>query len=136
VDNLCRRTEQGDVVLLTSLGYSSSGEIFNVPSEALAAECAAKIGASKVIYFTEGQVVVDISDSGGSNYGEGRCNGNGYKYVQSMRLPQAKALLQRYGVRTDSVDQVEVDEVGESPTQIEGMVCLNGNRKAPAEPTS
>ena len=41
VDNIKKRLEGGDVIMLTSLGYSPSGEVFNVPSESLAAECAA-----------------------------------------------------------------------------------------------
>ena len=58
VDNLNKRLEAGDVVLLTSLGYSPSGEAFNVPSESLAAECAAKLQAAKLIYLTEGEELV------------------------------------------------------------------------------
>ena len=71
VENFLKRLEQGDVVLLTSLGYSSSGDIFNVPSEALAAECAAQLGASKVIFLTEGQVILGHCDSNGNGDGEG-----------------------------------------------------------------
>lgn len=44
VDNIKKRLEFGDIVLLTSLGYSPSGEVFNVQSESLAADCAAKLG--------------------------------------------------------------------------------------------
>ena len=83
VDNLKKRLEAGDVVLLTSLGYSPSGEVFNVPSESLAAECAAKLQAAKVIYLTEGEALVD--------------NRSG-KPVQSLRLAQAISLLDKCGV--------------------------------------
>ena len=83
VDNLKKRLEAGDVVLLTSLGYSPSGEVFNVPSESLAAECAAKMQAAKVIYLTEGEALVD--------------NRSG-KPVQSLRLAQAISLLDKCGV--------------------------------------
>ncbi len=43
--------ETHDIVLLTSLGVSPSGEIFNVNSEFLAATVAGAMGASKIIYF-------------------------------------------------------------------------------------
>ena len=43
--------ETNDIVLLTSLGVSPSGEIFNVNSEFLAASVAGAMSASKVIYF-------------------------------------------------------------------------------------
>ena len=37
VENCKKRLDSGDVVLLTSLGHSNSGEVFNVPAELLAA---------------------------------------------------------------------------------------------------
>lgn len=43
VEQIKKRLEAGDVVMLTSVGYSPSGEVFNVPSESLAAECAARL---------------------------------------------------------------------------------------------
>lgn len=48
VENFMRRLDSGDIVLLTSLGYSTSGEVYSVPSESLAAECAAQLKAAKV----------------------------------------------------------------------------------------
>ena len=41
--------ETNDIVLLTSLGVSPSGEIFNVNSELLAATVAGALSASKII---------------------------------------------------------------------------------------
>ena len=73
-DNFKKRLDAGDVVLLTSLGYSNSGEMFNVPSESLAAECARKLSAAKLLYFTEGETIID-SRTGLA--------------VQSLRLSQA-----------------------------------------------
>ena len=105
VDNLTKRLEQGDIVLLTSLGYSSSGEVFNVPSDSLAAECAARIGASKIIFLTEGQVLVD----------EMKRDDNGEIHViQSLRLTQATALLDRFGLQVPAYNQVEEDNNNES----------------------
>ena len=66
-----------------SAGYSSSGESFNVPSEALAAECAARLGASKIVFFTHGESMID------------KRNG---RVTQSLRLSQAISLLRSYGI--------------------------------------
>jgi acetylglutamate kinase len=83
VDNFKKRLESGDIVLLTSLGHSHSGEVFHVPSELLAAECASKLKASKIIYLTGGEQLVDT-----------RTN----KVIQSLRLAQAASLLSLIGM--------------------------------------
>lgn len=79
VENVQRRLEQGDVVLLTSLGYSPSGEVFSVPSELLAAECAAQMRAAKLVFFTDGQVVLDTRSG---------------SPVQSLQLREAQRMLE------------------------------------------
>ena len=50
-----------DIVLLTTLGVSPTGEVFNVNSEYLAAYAGGALGASKVIYFLEKDV--ELRDS-------------------------------------------------------------------------
>lgn len=45
-----------DIILLTTLGVSPTGEVFNVNSEYLAAYAGGALGASKVIYFLEDDV--------------------------------------------------------------------------------
>jgi len=68
-----------DVVLLTSLGTSPSGEIFNVNSEHLAACVAGSLKASKVIYFTvNGLAFREV---------------NSEKLVQNLKFSDAKRLL-------------------------------------------
>ncbi len=42
------------VVLLSNLGYSRTGEVFNLPTEELAGEVARALGADKLIYIHEG----------------------------------------------------------------------------------
>lgn len=106
VDNLKKRLEAGDVVMLTSVGYSPSGEVFNVPSESLAAECAARLKAAKIIYLTDGESMVDTRS--------GKC-------VQSLRLAQAVSLLDACGIKTNVYNQVEADQnimqnTADSPT--------------------
>ena len=68
-----------DVVLLTPLGSSPSGEIFNVNTEHLAACVAGSVKASKIIYFTKN----------GTAFREKNSN----KLVQNLRLSDAKKLL-------------------------------------------
>eukprot|EP01038_Epipyxis_sp_PR26KG_P004123 gene4123-5877_t len=94
-DNIKRRLSAGDIVMITSLGYSASGEVFNVPSESLAAECAARLEASKVIFLTEGQGLVD------------KRSGN---VIQNLRLSQAVALLQSLGISKSHFNYVEDNE--------------------------
>jgi amino-acid N-acetyltransferase len=69
-----------DICLLTTLGVSPSGEVFNVNSESLAATVAGALEASKVIFFTESDV-------------ELRHKVHGNK-IQSLRVSDAKNLLQ------------------------------------------
>lgn len=74
-----------DICLLTTLGVSPSGEVFNVNSESLAAAVAGQMEASKIIYFTEREM-------------ELRSNAHGNK-IQSLRVLDANNLLQHYGVQ-------------------------------------
>lgn len=68
-----------DICLLTTLGVSPSGEVFNVNSESLAASVAAALEASKIIFFTEQEIVLR--------------NKNTNKLVQNMRLSDVQNLL-------------------------------------------
>lgn len=85
--NINKRLESGDIVLLTSLGYSPSGEVFNIASELLAAETAACLHASKIIFLTNGEVLVDNRNN---------------NLVQNLRLGQASALYDNY-YKNDSI---------------------------------
>jgi amino-acid N-acetyltransferase len=95
VQNFKRRLDAGDVVLLSPLGYSASGEIYNVPSESLAAECAARLKASKLIYYTNGEGLIDTRNN---------------KVIQSLRLSQAVSLLNLWGIRPTAYNYVEDDD--------------------------
>jgi amino-acid N-acetyltransferase len=56
VEKIRQIHQNRDIVLLTTLGVSPSGEVFNVNSESLAATVAGSLGASKIIFFTEKEV--------------------------------------------------------------------------------
>ncbi len=54
-----RRLEAGELVLLSPLGYSPTGEIFNLTVEDLAAEAAIALAADKLLFLTEQPGVAD-----------------------------------------------------------------------------
>jgi amino-acid N-acetyltransferase len=56
-----RRLEAGELVLLSPLGYSPTGEIFNLTMEDVAAEAAIALGADKLIFLIEQAGVSDAS---------------------------------------------------------------------------
>lgn len=97
-DNFRRRLDGNDIVLLTSVGYSTSGEVFSVPSESLAAECAAKLKASKIIYITSGEIMIDSRNTNTIN---------SLAQVQSLRLNQACALLDKWGMHPKHYNYME-----------------------------
>lgn len=78
--------KDGDVVQLTCIGYSASGEVFNVDSRDLAAKCAAALGAEKLIYVYEGAQLEDA--------------GTG-EVIQSLRLSEARSMIARYRRETE-----------------------------------
>ena len=78
--------------------------MFNVPAELLAAECAAKLNAAKIIFFTDGQTMIDSR--------------TGFT-VQSLRHTQAAALLESIGI--DSLTS-PIETVTTCTTNINGTV--------------
>jgi len=94
---LLRRVEVGkinqahannDVVILTSLGVSPSGEIFSVKSESLAAGVASSLSANKIIYLLNDPGHIRERDSG--------------NVIMSLRLSEAKRLLANFEVHVDN----------------------------------
>jgi amino-acid N-acetyltransferase len=53
------RLDQGEIVLLAPLGYSSTGELFNLDAKDLAATVASQINAAKLILFNEREGICD-----------------------------------------------------------------------------
>ncbi|MCI0506581.1 MAG: amino-acid N-acetyltransferase [Gammaproteobacteria bacterium] len=54
-----KQLDNGAIVLLAPLGYSPTGEIFNVTAESVAAATAVALNADKLIYLTEGLQITD-----------------------------------------------------------------------------
>ena len=84
VDKIKQLHSTRDICLLTTLGVSPSGEVFNVNSEALAATVAGAMGASKVIYFTEQEMEL-----------RHKIHGN---RIQNLRFSDARHLLEHHDV--------------------------------------
>lgn len=59
VDALKSQLEGGNLVLLSSLGYSPTGEVFNLRFEDVAAEVAVALHAQKLLYLTEAGGLTD-----------------------------------------------------------------------------
>ena len=96
-----------EIVLLTPLAYSPSGEMFYIPSESLSAETAIQLSASKLIYLT-------------SN-GESVINRDTNESIRSMRLSQTLSLLKLWGLNDKSTFNSIEDDCGmvRSPPQHE-----------------
>jgi len=90
------------VVLLSTLGTSLSGEIFNVNSEQLAANVASLLKASKLIYFTKQDIAFR--------------NKTTKSLVKNLRVSDAKALLSYYHV---NINQKEFATIGNTTSSTE-----------------
>ncbi|CAM8973343.1 unnamed protein product [Rhodiola kirilowii] len=59
VTRICERLDGGCIVVLTNLGYSSSGEVLNCNTYEVATACALEIGADKLICIIDGPILDD-----------------------------------------------------------------------------
>ena len=59
VDGIRQQLQEGSIVLLSPLGYSPTGEIFNLALEDIAVHCASAIDADKLMLFGAAQGIVD-----------------------------------------------------------------------------
>lgn len=50
--------DTGDIVLLTNIGFSATGEVYNVTSLEVATECAAALGSDKLVVYTHEQASI------------------------------------------------------------------------------
>ena len=103
VEKIRQVHQANDIVLLTTLGVSPSGEIFNVNSESLAATAAGSLGASKIVYFTVRGTAFRNKETG--------------KIIQNLRVTDARNLLQHYRVKIHSKGFATVDDTGIDETE-------------------
>ncbi|XP_031385895.1 probable amino-acid acetyltransferase NAGS2, chloroplastic isoform X2 [Punica granatum] len=57
VSRICERLDGGCIVLLSNIGYSSSGEVLNCNTYEVATACALAIGAEKLICIIDGPIL-------------------------------------------------------------------------------
>ena len=103
VEKIRQVHQANDIVLLTTLGVSPSGEIFNVNSESLAATAAGSLGASKIVYFTVRGTAFRNKETG--------------KIIQNLRVTDARNLLQHYRVKIHAKGFATVDDTGIDETE-------------------
>jgi amino-acid N-acetyltransferase len=99
-----------DICLLTTLGVSPSGEVFNCNSESLAASVAGALGASKVVYFTEKEMELRHKTYD--------------KKIQSLRLSDARNLCDHFDIRCNKRGFVAMDEEDGNATHDEREMLL------------
>jgi amino-acid N-acetyltransferase len=89
-DAIRQRLDDGDIVLISPLGYSPTGEIFNLALEEVATQVAVRLGADKVVFLmeTEGvrgarrQLLTELS----TKDAEALLGGNGAKLPADVQL--------------------------------------------------
>ncbi|CAI5732729.1 unnamed protein product [Hyaloperonospora brassicae] len=59
VDKVRAALDDGDIVLISCIAYSASGEVFNCLSEQVASKCAIQLESSKLIYMYNGEELQD-----------------------------------------------------------------------------
>ncbi|POM71998.1 LOW QUALITY PROTEIN: Amino-acid N-acetyltransferase [Phytophthora palmivora] len=59
VDKVRAALDGGDIVLISSIGYSASGEVFNCLSEQVASKCAIQLESAKLIFMHNGEELID-----------------------------------------------------------------------------
>lgn len=99
-----------DICLLTTLGVSPSGEVFNVNSESLAANVAGSLGASKVIFLTEKEMELRHAIY--------------EKKIQSLRLSDARKLLEHRKIKCNRQGFVTMDKHDDKLTTDEREMLL------------
>lgn len=82
-DKMNQHLKRGEIVLMTTLGYSASGEVFNCKTASVASRVAAALGASKLMFLTPAALVR-------------RREGSRPTTLQSLRMGEARNLVHYY----------------------------------------
>eukprot|EP00588_Corethron_pennatum_P013132 CAMPEP_0194265940 /NCGR_PEP_ID=MMETSP0169-20130528/1005_1 /TAXON_ID=218684 /ORGANISM="Corethron pennatum, Strain L29A3" /LENGTH=707 /DNA_ID=CAMNT_0039006511 /DNA_START=26 /DNA_END=2149 /DNA_ORIENTATION=- len=97
-----------DVVVLTTLGVSPSGEMFSVNSECLASGVASAMIASKLVFLSETGTTLRHVDTS--------------KPFQSLRLADAKRLLKYNGIQLIGNYALKYDQAKEHPSGVTSVL--------------
>mmetsp|Transcript_19971 Transcript_19971/g.49070 ORF Transcript_19971/g.49070 Transcript_19971/m.49070 type:complete len:599 (+) Transcript_19971:4341-6137(+) len=111
-DKIRQVHQNRDIVLLTTLGVSPTGEVFNVNSEYLAAIAGGALGSSKVIYFLERDV-------------ELRHRLYGTK-IPHLRVHDSRNLLKLHGIETKKKGFVLVNDESINSDEQKNMLVKIG----------
>jgi len=97
-----------DVVVLTTLGVSPSGEMFSVNSECLASGVASAMIASKLVFLSETGTTLRHVDTS--------------KPIQSLRLADAKRLLKYNGLQQIGNYALKYDQAKKHPSGVTSVL--------------
>ncbi|EDY86102.1 amino-acid N-acetyltransferase [gamma proteobacterium HTCC5015] len=81
-----QQLDAGNIVLLSSLGYSPSGEVFNLTAEDVAVSAAAALGADKLMFLMECAALSHQQDG---------------QLIDQLNAKQAQLLLQNHGLEEE-----------------------------------
>mmetsp|Transcript_37126 Transcript_37126/g.94161 ORF Transcript_37126/g.94161 Transcript_37126/m.94161 type:complete len:456 (+) Transcript_37126:1-1368(+) len=112
VDKIRGHLQSGEIVLLGALGYSASGDVFNVKSEEVASRAAAALGAAKLIFLSYSRLMTRTAFVGNATANSALASQQpassdaetGLRQVQSMRLGDARRLVQE---RAEALERAE-----------------------------
>jgi amino-acid N-acetyltransferase len=85
-----KQLDDGTIVLLSPLGYSPTGEIFNVTAESVATATAKALNADKLIYLTEGLQIIDDQQ----------------QQLRELSMPAAQQLLESKSALSEDIQHI------------------------------
>ncbi|MCG6939388.1 MAG: amino-acid N-acetyltransferase [Gammaproteobacteria bacterium] len=109
-DAISQHLKNNNMVLISPIGYSPTGEIFNLRAEDVATEAAIALNADKLIFVMENNGVTD--KQGG--------------LLQQLNLPQAQSWLKNHG----TADNRQTDIETQSHLNNAAQACRGGVRRA------
>ena len=108
-DTIKQHLKNNNVVLVSPIGYSPSGEIFNLRAEDVATEIAVELNADKLIFIMENNGVTDKKG----------------KLLQQLNLPQAETWMKKHN------DKKELDKNRDTQTHLNNAAhaCRGGVKR-------
>jgi amino-acid N-acetyltransferase len=101
--------ENNAIVLLSPIGYSATGEIFNLTAEDVATTAAIQLHADKLIYLVDGKGVTD----------------NRKRLVRELTLSSAKTLLEKNKALDETIQRSLVSAIKACQHEVERTHILN-----------
>lgn len=113
-DAIKQHLKNNNVVLVSPIGYSPSGEIFNLRAEDVATEIAVELKADKLIFIMENNGVTDKKG----------------KLLQQLNLPQAETWLKKHNDKKE-LDEKELNKSRDTQTHLNNAAhaCRGGVKR-------